>query len=382
MFKTPYILLCFFLSAANPGTACTALYVQAGDRILVANNEDSGHPETRIWTVPAGRGKYGRLYFGFSDLSAQGGINERGLWFDAFGLPATALEKAEGEYYPGDLQDLLMSECATVDDVIVMLKSYNRSAMTRYQWMFGDSTGKSVIIEGDAVIFGQGAYQIATNFRQSIHPGGKGFDCLRYRIASEMLAREPDPDIAHLRAILSATHSEGSDPTVYSYIADLSKGLVHVYHFHDFEQSLVLNVQEMIGKGNQVYALPQLFPMTNASETFYYHLRSDLARKRAERLFAGFDSSTYPDYCGRYKIVEPQVMTGQTIDLVAGDNCLQLTLNNGGPYALYPASTASFSMLSYGGLDFNCRFERLSDSTVGELILESPGLSIRAERIH
>jgi hypothetical protein len=376
--STLFVLL---LMAAHPGEACTAFYVKSGDRILVGNNEDGSNPETRIWTVPAGQGKYGRLYFGFSDLSAQGGINEQGLWFDAFGLPVQTVGKAAGAFYPGDLQDLLMSECGTVDEVIEMLGRFNRSAMTRYQWMFGDQTGKSVIVEGDTLIFPQDPYQIATNFRQSVHPGGKGYECLRYKIASEMLGREAGPDIVHLRAILSATHSEGDDVTLYSYIADLSSGLLYVYHFHNFEQPLVLNVQEMIAKGNQVYALPELFPVTAAAEAFYYRMRSDLARKRAERLFDGFDGSTFPQYPGRYRIVDPQVMTGQTIDLLQGDGCLQLHLNGGGAYLLFPASPTTFSMLSYGGLDFHCRFERGADQSVDALIMESPGLSVRAERI-
>ena len=125
------IFFAVFVSWNTEVIACTAFYVKTKDRILVGNNEDGSNPETRIWIIPGENGKYGRMYFGFSDLSAQGGINEKGLWFDAFGLPFKTVN-AQGEIYAGDLQDKLMAECATVDDVLKLLKCYNRSPMTRY----------------------------------------------------------------------------------------------------------------------------------------------------------------------------------------------------------------------------------------------------------
>ncbi len=66
--------------------ACTAFYLKGRDKVLVGNNEDGTNPDTRVWFVPGEAGKYGRMYVGYADLSAQGGVNERGLWFDAFGL--------------------------------------------------------------------------------------------------------------------------------------------------------------------------------------------------------------------------------------------------------------------------------------------------------
>jgi hypothetical protein len=140
------------LLAVPSAQACTACYVAAGGRVLVGNNEDFGNPATKVWFVPRGAGTYGRMYFGFEDLSSQGGVNEKGLWFDAFGLPSEPVATAKGEIYPGNLQDRLLADCATVAEVLEMLKRYSRAPMTRYQWMFGDRTGASAIIEGDAVL--------------------------------------------------------------------------------------------------------------------------------------------------------------------------------------------------------------------------------------
>ena len=117
------------------------------------------------------------MYVGYNDLSAQGGVNEKGLWFDAFRLPYKEVVSKQGEIYPGDLQDKLMAECSTVPEVLKMLEHYNRTSMSRYQWIFGDRNGNSVIIEGDATVPIKGKYQVVTNFRQSIYPSGKGYDC-------------------------------------------------------------------------------------------------------------------------------------------------------------------------------------------------------------
>jgi len=124
--------------------ACTAFYSKVKGEALVGNNEAGNDPDTKVWFVPREIGKYGRMYVGYEDLSPQGGVNEKGLWFDAFGLPAKEVKSGAGEIYPGDLQDKLMAECATVAEVLEALKRYSRSPMTRYQWMFADRSGASV----------------------------------------------------------------------------------------------------------------------------------------------------------------------------------------------------------------------------------------------
>jgi hypothetical protein len=103
-----------------------------------------------------------------------------------------------------------------VAEVLEKLKRYSRAPMTRYQWMFGDRTGASVIIEADAIIPRRGPYQVVTKFRQSVHSSGKGYECERFRIANAMLEKQPEVGVNELRRLLSATHSEGQDPTVYS----------------------------------------------------------------------------------------------------------------------------------------------------------------------
>ena len=71
---------------------------------------------------------------------------------------------------------------------------------------------------------------------------------------------------------------------MYSYIADLVRGVVYLYHFHDFENVVVLDVRKELAKGAHVYDLPKLFPRTNAAADFDYRARSELAARKKARL--------------------------------------------------------------------------------------------------
>ncbi len=364
--------------ANREAKACTGIYTHSGQSVLVGNNEDGANPETRVWFVPSQGRTYGRMYVGYNDLSAQGGVNEKGLWFDGFGLPYQSVATGNGEIYAGDLQDKLMAECATVDDVLAMLHRYSRAPMTRYQWMFGDATGKSVIIEADTIIPISGRYQIITNFRQSSYPDSKGYECNRYRIARSMLEARSDIDLGEMRRILAATHSEGEDVTLYSYIADLKQGIVYLYHFHDFENVVVFDIRKELAKGGHVYTLPELFQENHAEQSFAWRARTALASLKSSRKDTTFDASTYPSYCGRFVVVSPDILARQTITVTPGTDQIFIQLNDGGKLEVLPDSHATFFLVNYGGWDFTIRFGRDVSGMVDTLHMDGGGLHIVA----
>ena len=79
-------LTLIILLALVPGSylyACTGFCISKGDTVLVGNNEDYNDSDTKVWYVPAEKGKYGRVYFGLEN-APQGGMNEKGLVFDMF----------------------------------------------------------------------------------------------------------------------------------------------------------------------------------------------------------------------------------------------------------------------------------------------------------
>ena len=75
--------------------------------------------------------------------------------------------------------------------------------------------------------------------------------------------------IDHFRRILAAVHQEGNYVnTLYSNIYDLKKKLVYLYHFHNFENKLIIDLKEELKKGKHSYDLPSLFPKNYAADTF------------------------------------------------------------------------------------------------------------------
>ena len=59
--------------------SCTAFLVAGDGGVLFGNNEDFWNPATGMWFVPAEGESLGAVFFGFDNLSPQGGMNEAGL---------------------------------------------------------------------------------------------------------------------------------------------------------------------------------------------------------------------------------------------------------------------------------------------------------------
>ena len=159
------------LSLAGPAFGCLVFCISDGKHVLAGNNEDYIDPDTRMWFVPGELGKHGRVYFGFANGFPQGGLNDAGLFFDGLALDSqTVVPSPEEPVHPGNLADLAMAECTRVEEVIALFEGHDRTSLTRAQLIFGDRSGDGAIIEGNAVIRKEGAYLLATNFRQSSTP--------------------------------------------------------------------------------------------------------------------------------------------------------------------------------------------------------------------
>ncbi|UCC32600.1 MAG: tetratricopeptide repeat protein [Phycisphaerales bacterium] len=258
--------------------SCTVFSASDGTTVLAGNNEDYYNISTRIWFLPRENGKFGRVYFGFDDFVRQGGMNDQGLFFDTVSAPKLQMPQYKYNYdYPGDFLTMAMEKCATVREVTTLLRDIGPflnatdPPSTTGAFMFADKSGQSVIIEGDVHIMKEGRFQVMTNFYQS-RPELGGYPCRRYDIAKEMLQANQAVTVDLFRRVLAATHQEhevgASNPTVYSNIYDLKKGDIHIYHYHNFTNVVVLNLAEELRKGRHQYDLPSLFPETLAATVY------------------------------------------------------------------------------------------------------------------
>jgi len=122
-------------------------------------------------------------------------MNECGLFYD---IAATLLLEitASLEKIPITGRDILtkcLEECSTVKEVLKVFNRYNLQFMEEWQILFADSTGASVIIEGDEIIQKEEYYQVMTNFNQSL--SDPPYTCNRYNTAVEMLDSSNDISI-------------------------------------------------------------------------------------------------------------------------------------------------------------------------------------------
>jgi len=251
--------------AVAPAAACTAFCAGVKGTVLVGNNEDYGNPRARMWFVPGKPGEYGRMLLGFDNGYPQGGMNEKGLWFDGFSAPRLEVAPTpEKEIYSGSIAEKALAECATVDEAVRLYEKYYRG--DRSVILFADRTGAAAAIEPEAVVCKQDWYFVQTNFYRSRVAAGTE-KCERFKIATRMLEESRGTlSVDLFRRILAATHQEGGATTQYSNIHDLNARVMYLYHFHNYENVVRIDLADELRKGAHKVEIPALFPRTHAAE--------------------------------------------------------------------------------------------------------------------
>jgi hypothetical protein len=254
---------------------CTVFTVSKGDRVFFGGNDDYINPDSYYWVDPGGAQGYGAIWTGTPD-NVQQGVNEKGLAYDANGLPRVDVnphperEPVSGGYSSYPIQ--ILRQCATVEEVIAWVNRHQWHSYMHDQLQFADATGDAVIISAGAdgeVVFtskprGDG-FLVSTNFNVANPANGYGYPCSRYEKAQDMLGRLVNQGGAltaqDATNVLDAVHVEGGASwTIESLVADLPNGLVYLYYFYQFDKPVVLNVAEEIANVRAGGPLSKLFP--------------------------------------------------------------------------------------------------------------------------
>ena len=152
------------------------------------------------------------------------------------------------------------------------------------QLQFAGATGDAVVISAGAdgeLVFthkpqGDG-YLMSTNFDVANTANGF-YPCSRYETAQALLGRLVNQggmltfqDAAN---VLDSVHIErGANWTIESLVADLPRGMVYLYYFHQFDKPVVLNVVEEIPNARAGGLLSKLFPEDVQQEAVRRHQR-------------------------------------------------------------------------------------------------------------
>jgi penicillin V acylase-like amidase (Ntn superfamily) len=264
-------------------SACTGFTASDDNTVLVGSNEDWHDFNFNIRFFPAEDGKHGMMFFEVAEVQSDGtnrmvpfaGMNDQGCWYDGYAtpylLPVNSSDKPYFTnldcYYENNYAEYCLSKFSTVNEVVEDSVNYNAELFAYVQYLLVDATGNSVIAEGDDWIYKEGDFQVVTNFLQS-HPelGGitdTAFE--RYDTAVSMLENMTDLSVDYFRDICNATHAEVSSWstdwswTVYSWICDLKNQIIYLYHFYDYENVVVIDLNEELAKGEHYIYLGSLF---------------------------------------------------------------------------------------------------------------------------
>jgi hypothetical protein len=343
----------------QPGQGCTVIYAASSSLALAGNNEDSFNPLTRIWFIPASDGQHGRVYFGYDDLLPQGGLNDQGLFFDGLSVPYEALvtspQKPDFPGGPLAMIDEVMARSATVEEALNFFDRYRRLGLETGQLFFGDTTGNSAIVEGNATLRKQGSYQIATNFRQSENPDPPYPDD-RYTTADERLSQAGSYSPELFRQILDATHQDHYVQTVYSQVYDLKQGLIYLYLFHDYDHSVVLNLADELAKGPHTASLGSLFLRNPNYEAWSSEQTEQWRLLYAYRIDSELKPASLRSLAGEYQLESDDSALPARVYLEKDQ--LYLQTSNELPLELYPTSVDSVFHPFYNNSELQLTFER------------------------
>jgi len=257
--KTKLIItILLYLTCQMSGSSCTIFSIHQDENVFVGNNEDWYNPYPRYRIIPGGGEHYGRIIFSFDNNWGQGGMNEKGLFFDWVLSESTAWKKDPlKKDWEGNLSEKILAECASVEEALKYYKEYNEPGFKTSYIALVDTSGQSAFVSWE------------DNKLTIVNCNGRcvvGFN--GEKVAENLEELEGSLNKKQMSQLLNAAHQKGENPTLYSNLYDLKKGLVHLYYFHNYEEELVLDLQEEIKKGWHSVELKDIFKTQIPKERF------------------------------------------------------------------------------------------------------------------
>ncbi len=268
--KVIAILIVFQISILFENAfACSLIKITVNGKTFIGNNEDFSNPDTRIW-FESGNGRYyGVAYVGYDNLFPEGAINEAGLVCDGFAVADKPILNTTDKLsiFQLDLKRKIMKECATVDEVLELIKKYNIYFWSHAVWVFIDKSGKYLVIDGDIQTIGNEDYFIQTNFRQSEITDKNLIDCWRFKKADSMLKVRLDTSVEYCTSIMDSISGSG---TQYTTVYDPEHCVIYLYYFHNYQNVIKFDLKSELAKGARVLSIPDLFASKKPDIYFQY----------------------------------------------------------------------------------------------------------------
>ena len=256
-------------------SGCSVITISKGDRVFFGGNDDYINPDQWYFVEKGDSSKFGVIWIGRPD-DPQQGVNEKGLAYDANGLPRFEVNPhiernpVDGQYYHNYLMQIL-HECSTVKEVIDWANKHQRFPYMHDQMHFADKTGDAVIIsagkDGEMVFTrkpGGDGFLVSTNFNVANPSNGFDYPCWRFDKANELLGQLIDNaeplSYKDVTNVMDAVHQESSSWTIETLVADLTNGVIYLYYFYQYDDPAVINIKEELANPGEAGPLSKLFP--------------------------------------------------------------------------------------------------------------------------
>ncbi len=243
------------LVAATLGVyPCSIFKYTVAGRTYFCGNEDWTAVDPAMLTSKARGKEFGYVLFGWKSYLpryVQAGINSKGLCFDWAAVPPQQYvrDTAKDDLSLDFTTDVLRN-CATVDEAIDYIRRYNIPHLAEEHIMLADKTGKSCVIEYNhsqlQLIRSVSDYQFITNFHLTDRSLG-WYPCDRFAKMEAFFGEQGNKE-TQVVELLERIHQEGQYPTVYSYVFDLSRMQITVFHNHNYRVSKVYSLDDLMSK--------------------------------------------------------------------------------------------------------------------------------------
>lgn len=242
--------------------ACLIACLKSNNNMLVANHEDWFADNAAIRINPPEAGKYGSVTFTFLDEGwAQGGMNERGLFFDGAYTPYQEINPSpSANNYNGYIWQEVLNACKNVDEALSFLEDYKLSDLEESHIFLADSLGSAVILgvnNGKKTIkYLDKDYLIQTNFNPWQPELSDNETCDRFELANSLLSRSTSDTDNILMEVLKATHQDSL--TVYSNIYDLRSKKISTFYQRRFDQPIEISLMDIFDYGNCLMSMESI----------------------------------------------------------------------------------------------------------------------------
>jgi hypothetical protein len=260
------------LLVLQSGYACSGYKITIGNKTILGCNEDAWRVTPHIWFERAIRdGQYGAAftgsrYDGENGYAPQSGMNDVGLAFErlaSYHPKSEVISDREVITNPTMYLKDILHTCKTVEEVQAYISRYDYSYFIEDVFLYVDKSGSYLVVEPYTLTLGEEPEYVISNFCPSITSPDKGNRLERYRNGVQYLDSKIDTTLEFCTALSDTMHvcrRKIGDGTLLTSIWDLNAGVVNLYFYHDYSQSVRFNLKEELEKGDRSIAVQTLFP--------------------------------------------------------------------------------------------------------------------------